>query len=82
MGKWGTAIKTAVFGWLIKDVAPIVLSTVKAVVLAMASTTMTGAEKKAAAMSAIKQAFLIDGVNVTVDAIDEAIEAAVIELKV
>jgi len=78
---WAT-FKAAAFGWLIKDVAPIVLSTVKAVVLAMASTTMTGAEKKAAAMAAIRKAFYIDGVEVTVEAIDEAIEKAVVELGV
>lgn len=76
------AFKAAAFGWLIKDVAPIVLSTVKAVVLAMASTTMTGPEKKAAAMAAIRKAFYLDGVNVTVKAIDEAIEKAVVELDV
>ncbi len=76
------AFKTAAFGWLIKDIAPIVLSTVRAVVLAMADTSMSGAEKKATAMAAIRKAFYLDAVEVTVEAIDDAIEKAVVELNV
>ncbi len=76
------AFKTAAFGWLIKDIAPIVLTTVKAVVLAMASTTMTGKEKKAAAMAAISEAFFIDAVKVTSKDISDAIEKAVVKLNV
>jgi len=76
------AFKAAAFGWLIKDIAPIVLTTVKAVVLAMSSTTMTGKEKKAAAMAAISEAFFIDAVKVTSKDIDDAIEKAVVELNV
>ncbi len=76
------AFKTAAFGWLIKDIAPIVLSTVRAVVLAMADTSMSGAEKKATAMKAIKQAFYLDAVKVTSKDISDAIEKAVVELNV
>ena len=79
---WGTYIKSAVIGWFVTDIAPIILATVRAVVLVLADRDMTGKEKKKAAMSAIETALKIQCVEVTVKDIDEAIEKAVVELKV
>jgi len=74
-------IKNAILGWFIKDVTPILLSTVRAVVLVLADRDMTGKEKKKAAMSAIETALKVQCVEVTADAIDKAIEDTVEELK-
>jgi len=74
-------IKNAILSWFITDVTPILLSTVRAVVLVLADRDMTGKEKKKAAMSAIETALKIQCVEVTADAIDKAIEDTVEELK-
>jgi hypothetical protein len=73
-------IKSYFIGLFIKDVAPILLTTVKSVVVSMASTDMTGTEKKAAAMAAVKAALTTAGVTVANDIIDSKIEEAVAEL--
>lgn len=74
-------IKNAILSWFIKDVTPILLSTVRAVVLVLVDRDMTGKEKKEAAMSAVENALKVQCVEVTVDAIDKAIEDTVEELK-
>lgn len=74
-------IKNVILGWFIKDVTPILLSTVRAVVLVLVDRDMTGKEKKEAAMSAVENALKVQCVEVTADAIDKAIEDTVEELK-
>ena len=74
-------IKNAILSWFIKDVTPILLSTVRAVVLVLVDRDMTGKEKKEAAMSAVENALKVQCVEVTADAIDKAIEDTVEELK-
>lgn len=67
-------------GLFIKDVAPILLKIVKSVVMDMANTDLSGEQKKAAAMAAVKAALIQAGVEVTDDVIDGAIEDAVNDL--
>ena len=78
------AIKSYLMGLFVKDVAPVVISTVKttikAVVVAMSNTDLTGSEKKSTALAAVKSALTEGGLEIAESVLDEEIETAVTEL--
>jgi len=78
------AIKSYLMGLFVKDVAPVVISTVKSVVkgvvLAMSNTELAGAEKKSIALKSVKSALVAGGLEIADNVLDEEIETAVSEL--
>lgn len=68
------------FAFFKKDIMPIVLAAAKSAVIILASTQMSGTEKKLAAMNAVKITMIKQGLSVATEVIDDAIEGCVKEL--